>query len=313
MGKRPRPPLSGQLVEVTCRTLQSRLLLTPGCEVNATIKGVLGRAQRLFDMPICVIVFLANHFHLLVIPDSAKQLADFMAYVNSNLARKIGRLQGWEGKFWGRPYSSILVSDEVKVQVGRLRYLLANGVKENLVLRPQDWPGVHCVDELVQGSRVVRGGEWRDQTAEYEARRRGRKVGRLEFVESEEIFLSPLPSLEVQTPEQRRRLVQRLVKEIEHEARQRHEREGTAPLGVERVKRQDPQQRPLETKRSPAPWFHAASRQVYRQMQEAYREFHAAYREAAAKLARGVLDVRFPPGCFPPRRPFVPEIPPGAA
>jgi hypothetical protein len=40
--------------------------------------------------------------------------------------------------------SAIVVSDEEAAQVGRLRYILAHGVKENLVERVLDWPGVHC-------------------------------------------------------------------------------------------------------------------------------------------------------------------------
>jgi REP element-mobilizing transposase RayT len=35
-------------------------------------------------MKICAFVFLSNHYHLLLRVDSAKQLADFMGYFNSN-------------------------------------------------------------------------------------------------------------------------------------------------------------------------------------------------------------------------------------
>jgi hypothetical protein len=41
-------PPEGALVEVTCRTIQSRFLLTPSAELNEIILGVLGRAQRLY-------------------------------------------------------------------------------------------------------------------------------------------------------------------------------------------------------------------------------------------------------------------------
>jgi hypothetical protein len=34
--------------------------------------------------------------------DTAKQLADFMGYFNSNLAREAGRLEDWREKFWSR-------------------------------------------------------------------------------------------------------------------------------------------------------------------------------------------------------------------
>src|SRR3954449_5278366 len=50
---------------------------------------------------------------------------------------------------------------------------------------------------------------------------------------------------------------------------------------------------PKETKKSPAPAFHA------------YALFVAAYCEAAEKLRAGVRNVVFPDGCFPPALPFV--------
>ena len=43
-------PEGGALVEVTLRTIQSRLLLRPGPAVNEIILGVLGRAQRLYGV-----------------------------------------------------------------------------------------------------------------------------------------------------------------------------------------------------------------------------------------------------------------------
>jgi hypothetical protein len=44
-------PEGGALVEVTLRTIQSRLLLRPSPAVNEIILGVLGRAQRLYGAP----------------------------------------------------------------------------------------------------------------------------------------------------------------------------------------------------------------------------------------------------------------------
>jgi hypothetical protein len=39
--------------------------------------------------------------------------------------------------------------------VGRLRYLLAHGVKENLVERAVDWPGVNSVRAILEGKPLV--------------------------------------------------------------------------------------------------------------------------------------------------------------
>jgi len=54
-------PSGKALVEVTVRTLHSRFLLLPSTLVNATILGILARAQARYDIEICAYAFLANH------------------------------------------------------------------------------------------------------------------------------------------------------------------------------------------------------------------------------------------------------------
>ena len=55
-------PEGGALVEVTCRTIQGRYLLRPSQQLNDTLLGVLGRAQRLCPVEICSFTFLSSHF-----------------------------------------------------------------------------------------------------------------------------------------------------------------------------------------------------------------------------------------------------------
>ena len=99
MGRRLRyiPP-EGCLVEVTNRTIQGRFLLRPSAELNMLVVGILGRAQRLYDVEIHGYVVLSNHYHLLVTVKSALQLARFMAYFQGNLAKEAGRLHNWRGR-----------------------------------------------------------------------------------------------------------------------------------------------------------------------------------------------------------------------
>src|SRR5262249_51371648 len=128
------PPDGSGLVEVTCRTVQGRYLLTPSNELNEIILGALGRAQELYPVGICAFAFASNHVHLLLRVESTRQLALFMGHFNSNLAREAGRLVRWREKFWGRRYQAIPISDEEAAQVERLRYVLAHGCKEGLVV-----------------------------------------------------------------------------------------------------------------------------------------------------------------------------------
>src|SRR3954453_15148258 len=79
--------------------------------------------------------------HLLLWTEDARELAKFMGYFLSKLARGVGGLTGWKEKIFGRRYQAIVVSGEEEAQIERLRYGLAHGAKEDLGDRPRDWPG----------------------------------------------------------------------------------------------------------------------------------------------------------------------------
>jgi REP element-mobilizing transposase RayT len=296
-------PDGGALVEVTCRTLQGRFLLRPSRQLNELVLGVLGRTQRLNPVRICAFTFTSTHFHLLLEVDDAQQLSRFMGYFNSNLAREVGRLANWREKIWSRRYQAIVVSNEEEAQIARLRYVLAHGVKEDLVPKLRDWPGVHAVRALLDGTDLK--GLWFDRTQEYAARRRGETYERLKYATTETVTLSPLPCWKHLPPETYRERIAQLVEEIESEADIRRANTGRKPLGVTAVYSQDPHARPRKLKRSPAPLFHAMSQKIHRELYEGYAWFTAAFRKAAEKLKAGQRTVAFPAGCFPPALPFV--------
>jgi hypothetical protein len=202
-------PERGALVEVTVRTIQSRLLLRPSPALNERVAGVLGRAQRLYGVRCCAVACASNHWHALLQVNDAEQLARFMQYVDGNIAREVGDLVGWSGPFWARRYSAILVSDEGEAQVERLRYILAHGVKENLVERVRDWPGVHAARSILEDKPLK--GYWFDRTQEYAARNRGEEYGRLTYATEETFSLTPLPCWGHLSPEQYRERVAALV------------------------------------------------------------------------------------------------------
>jgi REP element-mobilizing transposase RayT len=210
-------------------------------EVNQAIKGTLGRAQRYYGLRVVACVFLSNHFHLLVLPDSEKQLADFMRFVKTNLSKQLGRIHGWSGPMLKRRYQAIPVSDEEKAQVDRLRYILEHGVKEGLVGCPADWPGVQCVLELTKGPSQLYG-IWHERTAIWEAEQRGEELPKKERISRETMDLSPLPVWETRAAAKRDGDIREMVAEIE--ARGRELRGGSAPLGVWAILRQDPHSRP---------------------------------------------------------------------
>ncbi len=299
-------PTPGALVEVTTRTVQGRLLLQPSPPVNEAVLGVLGRAQRIYGMVVHFAVVLSNHYHLLLAPTSAQQLADFMGFVNSNIAREVGRLVNWKEKFWGRRYQAIPVSDEIAAQLGRLEYFLTNGVKENLVESPLGWPGIHAARALLGNRQLT--GVWFDRSALYRALKRQRAgdppVRESEFKTEEVLELSTLPCLANLDEGQVRSYLEALIERVVTEAATLRRSTGSMVLGVSRLLKQHPHTQPNQSKRSPAPRFHAYSIAVQKALRAAYSEFAAAFRKAAERLRSGDRAALFPPGCFPPALPF---------
>ncbi len=295
------PPNS--LVEVTTRTLQSRYLLPPNKHFARIVVGILARAQERAPIRIHAVGGLSSHMHILASIDDAEQLADFMEYANGNIAREAGRVVGWRGKFWGRRYAAIPVSDEEAAHVDRLRYVLSHGAKENLVTSPRLWPGLHCVDALIDGKLLE--GIWYDRSAEYEADRHDQDVDPRAFIAEYSLELEPLPCWRHLPAVDYRQRVAEMVHDIEVETARRIFLTGKVPLGAEAIRQQPPHQQANRPKKSPAPFCHAASKAVREQLREAYRLFVEAYRQASSLLRSGDRNARFPEGCFPPALPFV--------
>ncbi|MFP5284441.1 MAG: hypothetical protein ACLGI9_01760 [Thermoanaerobaculia bacterium] len=148
-------------------------------------------------------------------------------------------------------------------------------------------------------------GYWFDRTQEFAARRRRETYDRLRYATEETLVFAPLPCWSSLSPEQYRRRVLSLVEEIEEEATLRRSRTGARPLGRDAVLQQDPHHRPARIKKSPAPFVHAISKTVRRELWETYSWVVAAYRKAAERLRAGDRAAVFPLGCFPPALPFV--------
>ena len=97
---------------VTNRTLQGRLLMTPSTQINDLIGGVLARAVQRHEVELFAFVFLSNHIHLLLRAKEG-EFSKFMGYLQGNIAREVGRLINWQGKFWHRRFSAEPVLDDL--------------------------------------------------------------------------------------------------------------------------------------------------------------------------------------------------------
>ena len=308
MGNDPRWVPPEALIEVTQKAIHGRYLLRPSRDLVDIFNGVLIRAAERYPVRVCAFVALSNHYHLLLIPEDCAALSAFMTYFGGNVAKEIGRLHDWRQKLFGRRFAHVVVSDQSEDQEARLRYLLSNGCKEGLVKRPEDWPGPSSTQALLTDTKVR--GVWFDRSLEYEARRCRLRCGKYEFAEVNEFELAPIPAWAPLSVEERRARVQQMVREITAETREEIARTGRAPLGVKRILRLHPHDKPAETKKTPKPIVHASSLRVQTAMKIQFYRFRRAYRQASEALRAGDFEVEFPCGCHRPRLPFFTGEPP---
>ena len=254
---------------ITGRCLQARLLMRPCRETNDIIGGVLAKALENFDIKLFSFVFMSNHFHMLVQSPNG-HIPAFMQYVRGNIAKQVGKNVGWRGKFWDRRYDAEPVLDDDAL-LRRLRYILSHGVKEGLVSKSNEWPGLHCVRELTHG--IVRTFAWQGDT---KTNKRLRPV-----------FVSPIPCWDGLSQQQHKEMYRNLVSSINAER-------SKPILGIRSILRQPPHNFPEKSSRSPRPLCHTTSNTLRAEYEERYRAFAAAYRIASAAYRQGDTTVEFP-------------------
>ncbi|MCP5114837.1 MAG: hypothetical protein GY953_28745 [bacterium] len=158
---------------------------------------------------------------------------------------------------------------------------------------------------------------YRYDRAEYEVNRQAERkaarndtpvepVKRGDFMTPYELKLAPLPCWRnIPTAEIRKRVAQ-MIAEIEAVAAKLREKLGTKLVGMEKIRHQNPFERPTRSKRSPKPPCHAASQDMRERFRQTYRAFVAMFQEASLKLKFGnVTAAIFPKFSFPPSLPFV--------
>ncbi len=279
---------------VTTRCFQGRYLLRPSDKVRAVVVGILERAAQRTSCKLHGAVALSSHMHLLVSSKCAADLADYMEFVNGNIARELCRLHKWSDKFWQRRYQSAVCVDEAS-QVDRLAYLLSHGPKEKLVRSASRWPGLHTFKATCDGKRIH--GHWVDRTAMYRASRHGKTVREADFTTPCTLTLHKLPcwtDLDDRTHAvEARRVYRERLDElgIDHH---------TPVLGVDAVCAIDPHAAPERSDHSPAPLCHAATKTARATFRNLYRDFVLMYRESLAALREHAVTIEFPSQGVPP-------------
>ena len=284
--------------EITTRTTQGRFLIKPTRRCRDLVLGVFGRAQSLLEFELYGYAYLSNHGSLLVGVESAHQLSKLMCYVNSNIARELGRKEhsNWQETFWGRRSRAIpiLIEDDLNE---RMKYLLANSTKEHLVSHPTRWPGAHCARAICEGT--VDQGVWIDRSLMHSS---GYSIPESEATTIHPVVLQPLPSLSHLSTVQYQAYIQAMCDEVAEEAAEERRLTGGRVEGVRRILRRSPHHKPRVMAKSPAPMVHCSEPKTIAWFKAQYRLFVEAYRDAFQRLQARVLCAKsaFPEGCVAP-------------
>jgi REP element-mobilizing transposase RayT len=262
--------------------------MCPSRETYEVLGGVLARAVRLNGVELFVFNFASNHLHLIVRAPRAN-LPQFMQYLLSNISKKIGALVDWRGAFWERRYSAQPILDDAAL-LSKVGYVLAHGVKEGLVRRCSEWPGLSALPFMLRRKR--RTFRWLNWTRRCQSAPRSKRGPRLDarWAENEELRLTSLPLPGFERLGVVRKFLRQCVREIEQQARGTYR----TVMGVVRVCSQLPQERPQEPKRSPAPWCHTTDPRRREEYMDEYRSFASEHSEASEAWRRGDLSARFP-------------------
>ncbi|MCO4760709.1 MAG: transposase [Myxococcales bacterium] len=285
-------------------TLNGEFFLKPGEVVTSTILGVMGRAQEQTRVKIHAFEFMSTHFHLLITVRNVEQMSKFMRLFNGNLSKKLNHLYGRRGTMWHRRYSAIGVTPDEATQMSRLRYVMAHGVKEDLVEKVGDWPGASSLPWLLRGESIY--GVWTDFTARYKAsRRKNYQPFPGEFDTVYEVHLTEMPCWADVGAEDWRQTVREMAAEIDATAAERRLGTGARVLGVKAVLAAHRTTRLTMRRRTPAPLLHAVNPHVYVLVAAALKLLRRVYDEASVRFRAGDWDVEFPEGVFRPSGGFV--------
>ena len=184
---------------VVTKTLRGQFILAPKKGIRELCAGVLAKAQLNWpSIKLYGYAFMSNHIHLML-QGPPSDFSAFMGFLKRELSRRLGQKYRLPGTLWHQRYAmSALPTHESQLKC--LKYVLAQGVKEGLVARPIDWPGLHCAKVLL--GDFIEIGVWFQASDYHQAkarnalRRTPKKISRSAFYQRLRVHLSMLPALE---------------------------------------------------------------------------------------------------------------------
>ena len=139
---------------LTRRTNQQQFLLRPDDELNALFLYILADAVVRYGIRLLGECVESDHHHC-VFQDPRGQAVEFYEHLHKMMAKAGNALRGRRDHFWSADAPNLVELVEPEDVLDKLVYCLTNPVKDFLVARVRDWPGVNTMTALLEGSPIV--------------------------------------------------------------------------------------------------------------------------------------------------------------
>ncbi len=151
---RPRQVLPGEFYLVTRNCSQRQFLLTPHEEVNNAIAYCLGDAAQRFKIDVLMVMVESNHHHT-VIFDRYGCFPRFIEQFHKMVAKCINRYRDRRENLWASGETCVTRLLDYETILDKVAYAAANPVKDFLVERATQWPGLSGYRYLVHDKALV--------------------------------------------------------------------------------------------------------------------------------------------------------------
>jgi putative transposase len=282
----PREVLPERTYMVTRRCTQRQFLMRPDWETNNAFVYCLAVAAERTGVEVLFTIATSNHHHT-GIYDPAGTYPEFLEYFHKLFAKCQNALRGRRENFWSSEQTSVVPLTDADAILTRFIYALTNPVKDHLVERAHEWPGVTSLDQK--------------RLSATRPRHFFREDG--DMPRNVTLELTRPPGLSHLSDEDLSTFVDENIRRVEQAAAEHRRRTGRLVLGREAILRQDWRASPADVDQSPAT-SPLERRTSWSRIERVLRG--RAFRDAYARARQGVLsgarDVVFPAGTYWLRR-----------
>src|ERR1700741_4069015 len=99
---------------------------------------LMSKAQARVELPIIAMCLMPNHFHLVVRPSAAQDIARWLQWLCTIHARHHHGKYSTCGRLWQGRYKACIVQDDHYL-LTLMRYVERNALRKSLVARAEDW------------------------------------------------------------------------------------------------------------------------------------------------------------------------------